>query len=396
MKLLFITARFPYPPVKGDKAIPYYRLKTMAQEHEITLLTFYESAQELTGLERVAPFCKEVITVKKSLLRSLFNMTVWGLFSRLPFQVLYYRSRKFTNALKELTARENFDLIHVYMLRIAWCAADANIPKVLELIDSMQLNFQRRAEQEKWPLKLLFYMELKRLKGYENRMVRRYDRCIVVSDKDRQTIGHPNAVTIPLGIDTDLFRPPEGEKKPGRVIAFTGNMGYFPNRNAISWFLEHCWPLVLEEVPDAQLKIAGPDPGTGIKKYHDGKRVHVTGFVESMPKVLQEARAAIAPMRSGSGMQFKILEAMACGVPVAATSMGLGSIPAEHDKHILLADEPESFARHCVKLLTDDSLRERIGNAGLDMVRRNFSWEKNVSWLHNLYQEIFDGGLRDG
>ncbi|MCP5053785.1 MAG: glycosyltransferase [bacterium] len=387
MKILFVTARFPYPPHKGDQAIPYYRLKLMGKRDEITLLTFYESKEELKYLDEIEPWCKEVITVKKSLARSLFNMTAWGLFSKSPFQVLYYRSRAFEGQLKRLTSETDFDIVHVYMLRIAGFGLGIKGPKVLELIDSMQLNFQRRAEAEKWPAKRLFKMELKRLKHYENQMVKAYDRSIVVSDTDREFIADENVKTIHLGIDTEFFRP-EGQRESDPVIAFTGNMGYFPNDNAIRWFLENCWLKVKRRVPGVQLVIAGKGPGAAVKRHHDGESVRVLGVVDSMAEVLNQARIAIAPMQSGSGMQFKVLEAMACGLPVVATTLGLGTIPAHDGENVLIADDPESFSRRCSQLLTDDALATTIGQKGMELVRDTFGRQKNIDSLYSLYNEV--------
>ena len=244
MKILFVTARFPYPPVKGDQAVPYYRLKYLGTSHEITLVTFYETKRELAHVDKIKPFCKEVVTVKKSFIRSLLNMMAKGFFSKRPFQVLYYRSNAFKKALAQVLETGSFDLLHVYMLRMAEYGEAVRLPKVLELIDSMELNFQRRLQMERFPRALLFKVELNRLKRYETRMVNRYDRAVVVSETDKACIGRDNVVHIGLGVNTDEFRPKDKAKNKlpaGKVIAFTGNMGYFPNENAVLWFMENCF-----------------------------------------------------------------------------------------------------------------------------------------------------------
>jgi sugar transferase (PEP-CTERM/EpsH1 system associated) len=391
MKILFVTARFPYPPFKGDQSIPFHRLKYMGDKHDITLLTFYENKKELTFLEKITPYCKQVITVKKSFFRSFFNMLVFGFFSRFPFQVLYYQSRKFKQQLKKLMAENTFDILHVYMLRTAEYGKNIqqpDMPKILELIDSMQMNFQRRLEKEKWLKKWLFKLELKRLTSYEPEMVKNYDRSIVVSEKDKDFIDKDQVIAIPLGIDTREFRPQKSELPTNKVIAFTGNMGYFPNKNAILWFLKNCWEIIKEQVPGTQLVIAGKNPGPGIKKFNNGDSVQVPGYVDSVASVLQEARLAIAPLQSGSGMQFKILEAMACALPVVTTSIGLGTIPAVNNESILVADDPDDFIQCCIHLLTDDSLADTIGKKAMQIVQQTFTWEKNIDRLHRLYKEL--------
>lgn len=391
MKILFVTARFPYPPFKGDQSIPFHRLKYMGDKHDITLLTFYENKKELNFLEKITPYCKQVITVKKSFFRSVFNMLVFGLFSRLPFQVLYYQSHIFKQQLKKLMAENSFDILHVYMLRTAEYGNNIqqpNMPKILELIDSMQMNFQRRLEKEKWPKKWLFKLELKRLRKYEAEMVNNYNRSIVVSDKDKNFINHDRVMTIPLGINTGEFHPGKNRSVTNKVIAFTGNMGYFPNKNAILWFLKNCWEIIKKNLPETKLVIAGKNPGPGIKKYNNGDSVQVLGYVDSVANVLREARLAIAPLQSGSGMQFKILEAMACALPVVTTSIGLGTIPAVNNESILVSDDPEDFAQCCIRLLTDDILAESMGKKAMQLVQQSFTWERNIDSLYRLYKEL--------
>lgn len=393
MKILFVTARFPFPPFKGDQSIPFHRLKYMGDKHDITLLTFYENKKELTFLEKIAPYCKLVITVKKSFFRSLFNMLVFGLFSRLPFQVLYYQSRKFKQQLTKLMAETSFDIFHVYMLRLAEYGKNIQhpgMPKILELIDSMQMNFQRRLEKEKWPKKWFFKLELKRLRTYEPQMVKNYHRSIVVSEKDKDFIKHDRVVAIPLGINTREFSPRTNRLPKSKVIAFTGNMGYFPNKNAILWFLKKCWEVIKKQVPGTQLIIAGKNPGPGIKKYKNDKAVQVLGYVDSVATVLREARIAIAPLQSGSGMQFKILEAMACALPVVTTTIGLGTIPAVNNESILIADDPEDFAQYCIRLLIDDTLAESIGKKAMQIVQQTFPWGKNIDSLYKVYKDTLE------
>jgi len=393
MKILFVTARFPYPPVKGDQAIPYYRLKYLGKSHEITLLTFYEKKEELAYIDKIKPFCKEVVAVKKNVIKSFLNMAAAGLFSKRPFQVLYYRSNAFKKALARVLETGSFDLIHVYMLRMAEYGETVRLPKVLELIDSMQLNFQRRLQMERFPRALLFKVELGRLRRYETRMVNRYDRAVVVSETDKACIGTDNVVHIGLGVNTGEFRPGNKTKNKlsaGKVIAFTGNMGYFPNENAVLWFMENCFETIREKVPGVRLIVAGKNPGAKIRRFHDGETVEVTGEVDSIADVLNKTRVAIAPMRSGSGMQFKILEAMACGLPVVTTSMGLGSIAALHEKSILIADDPGTFADACVRLLVDDALAARIGGNAEKQIKETYTWEQNVAALLQVYDEVLN------
>ena len=393
MNILYLTARMPYPPIRGDALVPFHRLKRLSRHHRITLLTFYESPEELNYLNKIEPYCSEIITVKHSRWTGLLNMLEFGLFSRRPFQVLYYKSRTFKKAVKDLLENNQFDLMHVHMLRIAEYGLPCRLPKILEMIDSMHLNIQRRVEQESFPLSWLLGLELKRLKDYETSIARRYGRGVVVSALDRRHIGSDNVVDIPLGVDLDRFHqvPRLTERK---TIVFTGSMFYFPNENAILWFMRHCFAGIKQRVPQVELVIAGKDPGPAVLQLAELEGVTVTGFVEDMEATLHQARVAIAPMQSGSGMQFKILDAMACGIPVVATQLGVGAIQAEHGRDLLVAGDAEEFSDACVRLLEDNPLAEELRESGRRLVEGMYTWEANVKRAEGLYNDVLDENNR--
>jgi len=154
MNILFVTPRLPYPPLKGDQCIPYYRLKLLSRKHNIVLLTFYQHNKELEYLKELKPFCKEITTTKINRLYSFFNMLIGGIFSKLPFQVLYFRSRSFKKSTQFLVKSRRFDIVHTYMLRMAEYTKDLNKPKVLDLIDLMQLNLKKRISIEEFIRKI--------------------------------------------------------------------------------------------------------------------------------------------------------------------------------------------------------------------------------------------------
>lgn len=392
MKVLFVTARFPYPPLKGDQVVPYHRLRILSRKHDITLLSFYEKEEDLAGIDQIRKYCGAIHTVKLSKWRSLVNMAFLSPFSKLPFQVLYYRSREFKKKLSILLNENKFDLIHSYMLRVAPYLYTVDAPKILELIDSMQLNLERRICNERTPKLWLFKEELRRINIYEKSIGKFFNQLVVVSEKDRAFVSGDNVKVIPLGVDTDIFvSKTKLQKKP--VIIFSGNMGYAPNINAINWFMKNCFSEIQKLMPEVSLVIAGGNTSKEVFNLGDKQGVTVRGFVESMPDVLNQASVAIAPMQSGSGMQFKILEAMSCGLPVVTTAIGLGDIKARPSYEICVADTAKDFTDKVISLLRSSEMSENIGKKAREFVIQNHSWEGIVFQIEEVYNKLLNNKL---
>ena len=387
LRLLYVMPRLPYPPRKGDQAVPYQRLRLLGQIHEITLLAFVEDKKQIAGVEMLQPFCREIHAVLLPRWRSLAGVAWRGLWSQVPLQVLYYHSPEFAALLKRLVEETRFDLVHGFMLRIAPYLMKIPAVKILELIDSMTLNLQRRIALEGVPMRWILNEELRRVASYEKRTTEAFDHCIVVSDADRALLSMDSVSVIPLGVDAQEFAPAVSPQAHSRVI-FSGNMGYSPNVHAVDWFVKQCWPEIRRQVPDAHFVIAGGNPGRSVRRLERVAGVEVTGDVPSMAAALRQASLAVAPMLSGSGMQFKILEAMASGLPVVTTSLGRGNIQAEVGREILVADEPMEFTRAVLALLCNPEKRHAIGASARLFISRTHGWELAAKRVDDIYRSI--------
>ena len=384
MRVLFLTPRFPYPPLKGDQVVAYHRLRLLSRRHEITLLSFVESEEELAGAAELERYCEAIHTFQLPPWRSFVNVAARAPFSRLPLQVLYYASDAARKRVETLLASDGFDVVHAYFHRMASYVSDAPVPKVLDLMDSMQLRMQRNAAVARPPKRWMFREELRRVTPYEVELARRFDEVIVVSEQDRDFLPDGRVTVVPNGVDTDLFAP-TGEAK-GPTIVFSGHMSYDPNVHAVTWFAERCFPRVRAQVPEASLVIAGWNPAKAVRELGTLPGVEVTGWVESMPAILNRAAVAIAPMQSGSGIQNKILEAMSCELPVVTTTIGLGSIGAKPEDEIVVADGEEPFADAVVRLLRSPERAADVGRRARRYVLDHHSWQSAADQVDEVYQ----------
>jgi sugar transferase (PEP-CTERM/EpsH1 system associated) len=390
VKILFMTPRLPSPPLRGDQTVAFHRLRTLSPRHEIVLLTFYERESDLEGLRQLRPWCAAVHAVKLPPWRSYANMLALGPLSRAPLQVLYYRSRAFRLKLDELLAAGSFDVVHCFLLRLAPYLRGVRVPRVLELVDSMQLNMGRTAQASSGLRRLLYREELRRVEALEHSADQLAERLVLVSELDRAMIPSDRTLVLPNGVVCGAPPAPDREGAAPAVVFF-GNMGYAPNVDAAAWFADRCWAAVREAVPHAELWIVGDRPGRAVRALASRPGIRVTGRVPDMARAVSPAQVAIAPLRSGSGIQNKVLEAMAIGLPVVTTPTGLGSISARPGHDLLVADDAAGFAAAVIDLLRDPARRGSLSRHGRAFVEAQHSWERAADQLDALYAALGRG-----
>ena len=386
MKILFLTTRFPLPPIKGDKVRNLQLLRYVSREHDIDLISFI-SKEERRYIDDLRPYCRNIETVTHSKIEGVVRI-LWNFFSAKPFQVSYYESSEMKKKIRRRLDESSYDVVVVSLLRmIGNLPGDINPPLFGDFGDSMILNFERRLEKEKFLLKLIVWEEVRRLKKFERKVCQNLDKVALVSEKDARNIGSPNCVVIPTGVNTDVFRPDKSLREDLKII-FTGNMGYFPNIDAVLYFTREIFPSIRREIPNVKFEIAGVNPSPKIKKLYDTPHVNIVGYVESMPDFINTGTVYVAPIRCGSGVQNKVLEAMACGVPVVLTYMACAGIKAEPGRDFLLADSKNEFVENTVKLLKDPEARENLSKNALEFIKKNYTWEATGGMFEQSIRDL--------
>jgi sugar transferase (PEP-CTERM/EpsH1 system associated) len=259
-------------------------------------------------------------------------------------------------------------------------------PKILDFVDIDSQKWGQYSSMTGFPYASIYQMESKRLDRFEKLLVKRFNYCLVTSSHEKSLLGDaPHIEVLPNGVDqqyfTTQYTPVDGS------IIFTGVMNYFPNSDAVVHFHRQIFPLIKRQNPDAHFIIAGMHPTPEIRKLAD-RHTTVTGFVPDIRAYLSKAAVCVVPLRIAMGVQNKILEAMAMGVPVIATSIANRGINAKHEREILVADDPASFAAATSRLLTDQHLREAIRENAKQFIDQNFRWETNLQRLDELIAEV--------
>jgi sugar transferase (PEP-CTERM/EpsH1 system associated) len=391
LNILFLANRFPYPPFRGDKLKIYNLTRRLAVKHDLYLVTFYESRDELNYLKDIQPFFKEIELVYLPKWRSILN-GIPALFSHTPLQVAYFKSSKMKRMVKLALDRYNIDVVHTQHLRMSQYTKHLDMPKILDLPDAFSLYFKRRNETDR-PLinRLIDSIEIGRLTK-EEKVVTAYDKTLVCSVEDKkylEKLHKTDNINILLnGVDLATFDVEEGhDYSHNLTLLFTGNMDYAPNVDAVQYFVKEMWPTISEVNPKTKFIIAGQRPVDAVQKLASDK-IEVTGFIPDLKDMYADASVVIAPLRFGAGTQNKVLEAMAMGVPAVCTHIGFEGLQIQSGQGVIMAKEKPQFIQEVNMLLADAAKRQEVGEQGLAIARTRFSWDKIAVQLEAYFKEV--------
>jgi sugar transferase (PEP-CTERM/EpsH1 system associated) len=393
MRLLLITYRLPTDLCSGDHTTIHHLIKHLSARHQIVLLSLIPSDEMRDRLDLVAPYCERVELVRLPRWQSYLNC-LRGLLTSNPLQVAYYRSDVLMERIQRLLQEEPFDVAYAYHLRSGQYLLNADrCPRVLDLKPVQTLNLKRMKQHVSNPVqRLLYRLEHRRVESYEPALVRQFERCFVISDVDRTHVDpagdFDNIELNPHGVDADGFAPDPAVKKEPASVIVSGKMSYAPNVDAVLYFHDVIWPLIRAQIPAAKLFIVGAKPKRCITALARDPSVTVTGFVKDIRPYLNRAEVAIGPLRIAAGLQNKLLEGMAMGLPMVVTPAANEGIGASDGRDLLVAESPVSFAEGVIRLLREPEERQRMGSAARDFIVQNWTWEKYFDELEQMLLNV--------
>ena len=388
MKLFVLLPRIPYPLEKGDKLRAYNQVKQLAKHNEIVLCALNDDPQvdEQQAFQALQPYCASVNFIRITKPQILLGMTR-AFFKGWPIQCGYFYNRKAAKKVDALIAKHHPDMLFGQLVRVAEYLRHKDLPKAIDYQDVFSYGMKRRRDIAGWIAQPVFNMEYQRLCRYEAQVFDDFDVKTIISEPDRDLIPHPKKreiLIIPNGVDHDYFKPMEREKNYDLV--FTGNMSYAPNVNAVEYLTHEIMPLVWETLPEAKLYIAGATPDPKVK-HAASDRILVSGWLDDIRDAYAHSRVFIAPMRIGTGLQNKLLEAMSMGLPAITSPLANASLGAQPNEEILVGSNAEEMAQHIITLLTDKEKAERLAQAGFDFTNRVYDWGKATEILENAMEK---------
>lgn len=391
MKILFLANRVPYPPYRGDKLKIFNLARRLKDRHELHLLTFAQTQEDLTYKAELEKIFKEVHFVYLPKWKSAINC-LGGALSNVPLQVLYFKSAELQKQLDSMLTEHHYDAVHVQHLRMSpYLAGRKDIPRILDLPDAFSLYWERRKAVKRGFLTTIFEnMEQNRVLHYE-KVLDEYNLALTCSAEDlaylEKTHKTGNLRLLPNGVDLQTFSAHSHDYSHNSTILFTGNMDYAPNVDAVDYFAETVFPFIRAKVPGVKFVIAGQRP---VKKVLDlvCDDVVVTGFVKDLAAMYNTASVVVAPLRFGAGTQNKVLEAMAMGVPVVCSNIGFKGLGIESGQGAIMQTDPERFANSVIELLSSEAMRKSVGQEGMRVIRENFDWDIVAKMLEGYLAEV--------
>jgi sugar transferase (PEP-CTERM/EpsH1 system associated) len=384
--------RMPAPPWRGDQVRAFHHLRILARRHHITcatLVTRPPSEAERAAAEALGV---RLAVVPLGLAGALPALGRVVLGDRRPLQVLLFLRRRALARVAALLARQRFDVVHAQLVRTApYLPPPAGPPVVLDLIDVLSENFARRARRERGPLAPVMAWEATRLRRFERELLGRTARALVVSDAERAALGDaPNVAVVTNGVDAESFAYRDGARPPARIL-FAGNLGYFPNVDAARWLAEEIFPRVRAARPDAELRLVGARPAHAVRQLAERPGVTLAAAVPEMAPEVWGATVAVVPMRAGTGVQNKVLEAMAAGTPVVTTPGVARALHVRDGEDLLIADGAEALAAATIALLDDPARARAMAASARAVIEARYTWERSADGVEAAWEAATRG-----
>lgn len=378
---MVVTSRFPYPLEKGDKLRAYYQIKELAESMEVILFSLSDEKVNAAQLAALKPFCKEIHTFKTHKWISWINAGL-NIFSSKPFQVGYFYRSSIQRKINKILQNIKPDHIYAQLIRTTEYVKNYHAcPKTIDYMDALSKGMERRTKEATLLKKWIFNQEYQRLVQYENAIFEYFEHHTIISQQDQREIFHKNnheITIIPNGVAKTFFEKPNTEKIYD--IVFTGNMSYPPNVTAAKYIVEKLLPKLPK---NTKLLLAGASPSAEIKAL-ENQHVTVSGWVDDIRESYAQGNVFIAPMFLGTGLQNKLLEAMALGLPCITSPLANNALGAIDQEQILLAETETSFINQIRYLLSHPEEAKRIGQNGKLFVKDNYDWKATTQKLIDL------------
>jgi sugar transferase (PEP-CTERM/EpsH1 system associated) len=406
-RILYFAPKECWPPSTGAQLRNFYLARELARGGEhLTYLGFSDASARAADHSDTYQFanrtpadewCEELITVPLDSSYSPSKLAR-GLLGKTPLPVLNYTTPAMQQALTEVLARKDFDIVQIESVHLSEylpiIRAAKSKPKIICDWHNVESELMQRYSEQASSVPRRFYAQItaKRMADLEKRIMRDFDAHVTVSDRDRDQL-KAWAPDVPIyvienGVNVEYYSPKEGQDEMRRFrVVFIGSMDYHANTEAVKRFAESIWPRIYEKHPELVFTVVGRNPTPEVSALNERPGIEITGRVRDVRPYCREALTSVVPLRIGGGSRLKILEAMAADLPIVSTQLGAEGIEARHGENILLADSDDDFTKALLLLCENESERARLALAGRALVESQYDWSVLAARLRQAHEE---------
>ncbi|EKD80611.1 MAG: glycosyl transferase, group 1 family protein [uncultured bacterium] len=393
MKVLMLTPYLPYPLVSGGQIRTYNLLKHLSKHHDITLFALIKDPAERQYLSELKKYCRHIELFKRTKNPFVLRNILLAGFSPYPFVVTRNLPLGMKRAVQAELARSRYDLIHAETFYMMPNIPPTRVPIILAEQTIEYLGYQDYMKKANLLLRPILALDVMKIKYWERYFWRKADKLITMSEEDKNFIerelGESTSTSVVAnGVDLEFFSGVKKRLSQNPTVLFVGTFKWLPNIEAVEEIVHKIWPLILERLPSAKLKIVGFSPTAKILAYGHDQTIEVLGGIDDIRDAFASSHILLAPIRSGKGTRYKVLEAMITGTPVVATTLAVEGLDLNNGEQVLIADTSLGLAKAAVRLLKDSALQVKLGRAGEAIVRRDYSWDIIAKNLDQVYQEF--------
>ncbi|MEA2056666.1 MAG: glycosyltransferase family 4 protein [Patescibacteria group bacterium] len=394
MKILMLTPYLPYPLLSGGQIRTYNLLKKLAKKHEITLFALIKDYSEQQYVPEIEKYCKKVIVFKRSKQPFTFKNIFKTAFSSYPFLVIRNHVPAAVPAMKQELAEGDYDLIHAETFYMMPHLPQTEIPTMLVEQTIEYLGYESYAQKAPFFIKPLFNLDIKKIKHWEKYYWEKSDKLITMSEGDKayiqKFVSNPKKIeVVSNGIDGDWFDQVKTNLPKNPTVLYVGTFKWLPNIEAVNFLVKKVWPKIKQQIPQAKLWIVGNAPTEQIKNYDkQDSQITVSGKIADIRTAFKGSHVLTAPVFSGKGTRYKILEAMACGTPIVATPIAIEGLNVQNHKHVLTAKNADEMAQKTIEVISDNTLWQKLSQNGYQFVQKNYDWQLISKKLDKIYQSM--------
>ena len=392
MRILFLTHRLPYAPNRGDRVRAYHLLHEMSRWAEVDLVSLVHDADEDAHVRDLRDVTSSITTAKVPRLAGMLRAAA-ALPTPKPTTHSLLHAPGLAGTVADLVIARRPDLVFAYCTGVAPLAllpALRDVPLVLDMVDVDSAKWAALAKTSPPPLSWIYAREARLLRAFERDVATRSRITLVVTEKEQATLAEiaPAAriSVVTNGVDGERLRRPDTEPPASPTVVFCGVMNYAPNVEGVLWLARQVWPIVRRSRADARLEIVGSQPTRAVQDLAGSEAgIIVTGAVPDVRPHLWRAAVAVAPLLTARGIQNKVLEAVAAGLPTVVTPVVSEGLPREVDAACIKADGAEAFAAAIVSLLGRSAEERRTMVLKADVP--GLSWKSRFAALEGLLTE---------